>query len=302
MKTGWYHLGALLIVLVWGTTFLSTKMLLLNGLSPENIFFCRFLIATVGIWFFGKSQWFANSVKDELLLVLLGVCGGSLYFVCENSALNITQTANVALIVCTAPLITAILSHLMLPSDKLNRFVVQGSLVSLLGVALVAFNGHLVLKINPLGDFLSLVAALTWAIYTIVLKQLSYRYSSLFITRKVFIYGLITILPSFFFHPVGVAAVLLRPVVWGNLLYLGIVASLLCYFLWNIIVKRIGVIRTTNYIYIVPLVALVAGVIALDEVITPVAIVGALLILSGVIWAGRKQTEKRSSKGIHPLV
>ncbi|MDR0815748.1 MAG: DMT family transporter [Bacteroidales bacterium] len=280
---------ALLIVLVWGTTFISTKILLLNGLSPENIFFYRFLIAAVGIWFFGKSRWFADSVKDELLLVLLGVCGGSLYFVCENTALNITQTANVALIVCTAPLITAFLSHLMLPSEKLNRFVVQGSLMSLLGVALVAFNGHFVLKISPLGDFLSLMAALTWAIYTIVLKQLSNRYSSLFITRKVFIYGVITILPAFFFHPLGTElSVLLRPAVLGNLLYLGVVASLLCYFFWNILVNRIGAVRTSNYIYIVPLVALIAGVIALNEVITPVAIVGALLILAGVVWAGRK--------------
>jgi drug/metabolite transporter (DMT)-like permease len=291
LKTGWYHLLALLIVLVWGTTFISTKTLLLNGLSPEDIFFYRFLIATAGIYVFGKSQWFADTVKDELLLALLGVCGGSLYFVCENSALEITQTANVALIVCTAPLLTAILSHLMLPAEKLNRFVVQGSLVSLLGVSLVAFNGHFVLKISPLGDFLSLMAALTWAIYTIVLKQLSNRYSSLFITRKVFIYGVVTILPSLFVHPLVTApAILLRPVVWGNLLYLGVVASLLCYFLWNVIVKRIGAVRPTNYLYIVPLVALVAGVVALDELITPVAIAGALLIFSGVVWAGKRSS------------
>jgi drug/metabolite transporter (DMT)-like permease len=288
LKTGWYHIFALLIVIVWGTTFISTKVLLLNGLSPEDIFFYRFLLATVGIWFLGERRLFAHSLKDEILLAALGISGGSLYFLCENYALSITQTSNVALIVCTAPLLTAILSHLTLPSEKLNRFVIQGSVIALSGVALVAFNGHFVLKINPFGDLLSLAAALTWAVYTIILKQLSNRYSSQFITRKVFSYGLLSILPVFLFRPlVTDLSVLLKPVVTGNLLFLGIVASLLCYFGWNVTVKRMGAVRTTNYIYIVPLVALIASVVVLNEVLTHVATAGALLILAGVVWAGR---------------
>ena len=288
MKTGWYHLIALLVVIIWGTTFVSTKILLFNGLTPKDIFFYRYLLAYTGIWFFGRQTLFANSLKDEFLFLLMGITGGSFYFITENTALEITLASNVALLLCIAPLFTAILSHLLLKTEKLNRYIVQGSLIAITGVAFVAYNGHFVLQINSLGDMLCLMAALSWAFYTILLKQLSSRYSTLLITRKVFFYGLTSLLPLFFFHPLSFdTTVLQRPVVWGNLLFLGVVASLFCYFLWNKAVKKIGAVRTTNYVYISPLVTLLTSAIVLNETITLIAAFGALLILTGVALAER---------------
>jgi len=224
--------------------------------------------------------------KDELLLLLTGFTGGSLYFIAENTALEITQASNVALLVCVAPILTVICSRLFLKNEKLNRFLWHGSLLALAGVALVAFNGSYMLRIHPLGDILSLLAALSWAFYTILLKRLGNRYSTLFITRKVFFYGLLTLLPLFLFQPLNMdLRILFHPVVLGNMLYLGIVASLLCYFFWNTVVKFLGAVRTTNYIYMIPLVTLLVSVIVLDETITPIALAGALLILSGVALA-----------------
>jgi len=288
LKTGWYHLIALLVVIIWGTTFVSTKILLFNGLTPKDIFFYRYLLAYTGIWFFGRQTLFANSLKDEFLFLLMGITGGSFYFITENTALEITLASNVALLLCIAPLFTAILSHLLLKTEKLNRYIVQGSLIAITGVAFVAYNGHFVLQINSLGDMLCLMAALSWAFYTILLKQLSSRYSTLLITRKVFFYGLTSLLPLFFFHPLSFdTTVLQRPVVWGNLLFLGVVASLFCYFLWNKAVKKIGAVRTTNYVYISPLVTLLTSAIVLNETITLIAAFGALLILTGVALAER---------------
>jgi len=290
LKIGWYHAIAFFIVLIWGTTFISTKILLLNGLSPEDIFFFRFGLAYFGIWFFGKTRLFAKSWKDEFLFLLIGITGGSAYFLTENFALKITQASNVALIVCTAPLLTAILSHVYLKNEKLNRRLVQGSVLALLGVALVVLNGRFVLQLNPLGDLLSFLAALSWAFYTILLKQISNRYSTLFITRKVFFYGLLTILPAFLIHPLTTDTdILFRPVVMGNVLFLGIAASLFCYFFWNIVIKNLGAVQTTNYVYIVPVVTLVMSSLFLDETITAFAITGTMCILSGVFWAGRKR-------------
>ena len=286
MKTGWYHLIVLLIVVVWGATFVSTKVLLFYGLSPGDIFVYRFLLAYAGIWFFGRKQLLANNLRDEFLFMLLGVLGGSLYFIAENTALKITQASNVSLLVCTAPIFTTIFSRLLLKNERLNRYLWQGSLLALAGVALVAFNGRYLLQINPLGDILSLVAALSWALYTILLKRLENRYSTLFITRKVFFYGILTILPVFLRTPFNMeAAILTQPAVWGNLLFLGIVASLLCYFLWNLVVKHLGAVRTTNYVYLIPLVTLLTSSIILDETITLLALAGALLILAGVALA-----------------
>jgi len=284
----WYHAVALFIVIIWGFTFISTKMLLINGLSPENIFFFRFVLAYIGMCFFENKRWFAKSWKDEFIFLWIGITGGSAYFLTENFAVKITQASNVALIVCIAPLLTIILSHIYLKNEKLNSRLIQGSFLALFGVALVVFNGRFILKLNPVGDILSFLAALSWAFYTILLKQVSNRYSTGFITRKVFFYGLLTILPTFIINPLNINTnVLFQPVVCLNLLFLGIVASLLCYFFWNITVKRLGAVQTTNYVYIVPMVTLIASSLFLNEKITIFAVIGMLLILTGVFWAER---------------
>ena len=287
-KNSRYHAIAFSIVVIWGTTFISTKFLLLNGLSPESIFLYRFVLAYIGIRFFGKSRLFANNRKDEFIFLLIGITGGSLYFLAENFALKITQATNVAFIVCAAPLLTAGLSHIYLKNEKTDRRLIQGSVLALLGVALVVFNGKFILQLNPLGDLLSLLAALSWAFYTILLKQVSHRYSMVFITRKVFFYGILTILPAFIFHPLTTdTSLLFRPIVYLNLLFLGIAASLLCYFFWNIAIKHLGAIQTTNYVYIVPIITLIASSLFLDETITVFAVTGMLMILAGVVWVER---------------
>jgi len=286
LKSKAYHAIALIVVLIWGTTFISTKELLIHGVSPEEIFFYRFGMAYIGICLIGKNRWFAKNRKDEFILILIGITGGSAYFLSENFALKLTQASNVAFLVCTAPLLTAILSHLFLKNEKLHRRLVQGSLVALFGAALVVFNGRFILHLNPWGDLLSFLASLSWAFYTILMKKVSDRYPIAFITRKVFFYGLLTILPAFIFHPLRVDAnLLLQPVVYGNLLFLGIVASLLCYFLVNVLIKHIGAVKTNNYIYAVPVITLIASSLLLHEIITLFAIAGMLLILGGVIWA-----------------
>jgi len=297
LKNGWFFVTALFVVVVWGTTFISTKILLNNGLSPESIFFYRFLLAYLGIWLFSRKRLFAYNLKDEFFFVLLGICGGSFYFLAENYALKISLASSVSLIVCTAPIITAVLSHFILKTEKITRRLLQGSFLALLGVAFVVYNGNFILALNPLGDFLSFLAAIFWAFYTILFKHVSNRYTTLFITRKIFFYGLVTILPFFVLTPLSANnEILQQPVVWGNLLFLGAVASLTCYFLWNITVKKLGVVRTTNYIYFIPIVTLIASVIILpDEQITFMALTGATLIVSGVFLAKQKQSKSNFS-------
>ena len=109
---GYYHLIAILTVAIWGLTFIATKVLINHGLTPQEIFFYRFLIAYIGIWAISPKHLFADNLKDELWLVAGGVFGGSLYFFTENTALGITQASNVDFIIFTAPLLTTILSML----------------------------------------------------------------------------------------------------------------------------------------------------------------------------------------------
>ena len=195
-----YHLIAIFTVGVWGLTFISTKVLIANGLSPKEIFLLRFLIAYIGIWFISPRKLFANNWKDELWLLLGGITGGSVYFLTENMALGITLATNVAFIVCTAPLLTTIFSLMIYKKEKATRTLIGGSLMALVGVAMVVYNGSFVLKISPLGDCLTLVAALSWAFYSLIMKKMTGRYNTIFITRKIFFYGILTTLPVFMFQ------------------------------------------------------------------------------------------------------
>lgn len=284
-----YHLIAICTVAIWGLTFISTKVLIEHGLSPQEIFLLRFLIAYVGIWFISPHKLFANNWKDEFWLFLGGITGGSFYFLTENTALEITLATNVAFIVCTTPLLTTILSLLIYKKEKATRSLIGGSLLALVGVALVVYNGHFVLKLSPLGDFLTLLAALSWAFYGLIMRKMTDRYNIIFITRKIFFYGVLTILPAFLIRPWQFdVAGLLEPAVLLNLLFLGVLASLICFAVWNLVLKQLGTVRASNYIYLNPLFTMIGSAFLLGEQLTIMALMGAVLILSGVYCAGKK--------------
>lgn len=285
--TWFYHVLAILTVMIWGTTFVSTKILINAGLSPVEILFYRFTLAYVCLFTTARKRLFAQSWRDELLLMLSGLCGGSLYFIAENTALGITLASNVSLLICTAPIFTLFLSKFFY-KERLRRKVLYGSLIALIGVSMVVLNGSLVLKINPLGDFLTLIAAIFWALYCLILRQLGGRYSTLFVTRKVFFYGLVSLLIYLCFFPIEFNFPLLhQPAVYLNLLFLGIVASMLCYMVWNAVVNILGASRTANYIYINPLVTLLTSAIFLSETLTPISLLGTVCIIGGVYLAER---------------
>jgi len=288
-KPYWFHLMAILTVIIWGTTYISTKVLIENGLRPAEIFFYRFLMAYVCIWLFSGRRIWSDNWKDELLFMASGLTGGSMYFLFENTALTITLASNVALILCTAPILTTFLYFLLHRGEKLKPNFIFGSLLAFLGVALVIFNGGFILKISPLGDALTILAALMWAFYSLIIKNLNGKYATLFVTRKVFFYGLLTILPIFLFEPLRFDSnVLFQPLVLMNLLFLGIIASMLCYISWNTATKKLGVLRVTNYIYFSPIVTLIASALLINEKLTLVALTGSALILGGVYAAERR--------------
>ena len=128
MANVYYHLVAFLVIAIWGSTFVVTKLLLLAGLSPAQIFTLRFIIAYVLLLAFELTtkwqsfQLFSKSWTDELLLLLLGVSGGSLYFLTENAAMLYTTATNTSLIVCSCPLFAMLLVALVYrKSERFTR-------------------------------------------------------------------------------------------------------------------------------------------------------------------------------------
>lgn len=283
------HVAAFMIVLVWGGTFVNSKVLLLHGMRAEEIFFVRFLLAYLCLAPFAPKKLFCDSWRDELAMVALGVTGGSLYFWAENQAVAISYATNVSFIVCTTPLWTTFLALLFLRGERSTRNLWLGSVLAIVGMAVVIFNGHFVLHLDPLGDSLAFVAALCWAVYSLLVKKPTERYGALFVTRKVFFYGVLTILPLFAVKPWSFGwEQMAEPVVWGNLLYLGLVCSCFCFFAWSWIIRRVGVISTSNYVYLNPVSTVVVSGFVLDEPMTVMAYIGSALILAGVILANKR--------------
>jgi drug/metabolite transporter (DMT)-like permease len=288
-KKIWFHLLALVTVTLWGVTFVSTKVLIQNELSPIAIFLYRSIIAWICLVIIAPKRLLAYNLKDELWMVALGFFGGSLYFAAENHALECTLVSNVSLIVCIAPLVTAFLSMIFFPNEKPGWKLFAGAGIALVGVALVVFNGQVVFKLSPIGDLLTAIAATSWAAYCIVLRHLGTRYNAAFITRKVFFYGCITLIPFILLDPWEVDfSVFIRPAVWGNLLFLSVIASMLCFLMWNRAQREIGPVTATNYIYIIPLVGMLTSVLMLDEPANATMVFGSVLILSGVFLGQRR--------------
>ena len=151
-----YHLVAFITVAIWGTTFVSTKVLMLNGLSPAQIFTLRFSIAYILMLIVNHKKMFADSWKDEFKLAMLGITGGSLYFLSENEAMNYTTTTNTSLIVCSCPLFATLLVRLVYRhSSRINMIQLLGSLLAFVGMIIVVLNGRFVLHLSPVGDALA---------------------------------------------------------------------------------------------------------------------------------------------------
>ena len=280
---------AFVIVVIWGCTFVQTKILINSGLRPDEIFLFRFTLAYILILPLAGKRLFLDNWTDEVLAVALGLTGGSLYFVTENYALAYGYCSNVALIVCLTPMITALIVGCFYKSERMGRSAVIGSAIAFVGMALVVFNGNFILQLSPLGDVLALAACLCWALYTLIIKRLQDKYSNMLVTRKIFGYGLLTILPMLLARGVDIELLVDGgAVVWGNILFLGCVASLLCFLGWNLCLERLGTVRATNLLYLNPVISITTSAIVLGEHVTWIAILGAVLILTGLYCMRRK--------------
>ena len=189
------------------------------GLTPAAIFFMRFAMAYIGMaaaqciqnrrthhltthGSANGSRWFCRSWQDELKMVVAGLAGGSVYFLTENTALQKAMAGNVSLIVCLAPLITALFARLFHLEKQAGAKLWIGSVIAFVGVAFVAYGsmGHGTASAPLLGNVLALMAAISWSLYQLIIKPLGSKYGTLTLTRKVFGYGILSIAPVVWFE------------------------------------------------------------------------------------------------------
>lgn len=290
------HLGALITMLAWGSSVLFTKVLMIDGgFTPVEMFVYRFSFAYILLLIVTLKKLFANNWRDEFQLFICGLCAGSLYFITENYALKFTNAGNVSLLASISPIFTTILLAIIY-RIKPSFGSILGSTIAFIGVGFIILSSGEGFEIRPTGDILALCSALSWAIYTIMVKRLSPIYTSLFITRKLFFYGVITALPLLFIQKAPYHFHLLfdfsKPQFGLNFLFLVLMCSVMAYLIWNEVMKVLGTITANNYLYLQPLVTMIAAYFVLGEEIVAMGYIGCVLIIGGIYLSDKLNLRK----------
>lgn len=298
---------ASITVFFWGITFVCTKSLL-NDFSALEILFFRFVAAYVGLWAM-RPKWIKIALKDNLIFALAGLSGVVLYQFAENIAINFTNASNVSVIVSICPLFTAIVAQIFLKEKHITPFFLIGFFISIIGVALVCFNGKASLELNPKGDLLALFAAICWGFYSLFVSLINKRqYDPICSTRRVFFFAVILMIPivlvghkfegvtsaTGFAESMAVtfdksinAARFSKLMNWVNLLFLGFLASGFCFSAWNKACNIIGTVKISCGLYLIPVVTILFAFFALGEKITVMGAVGAVVTIIGLFVSGR---------------
>ncbi len=298
-----WHILAICTIVFWGTSFVSTKVLINHGFSAVQIFTIRFAATYLMLLLAGLRhiRFRADTLKDELFFLLGGVTGCTVYFWAENTALTISQSSNVSLIVCTNPLLILLVGVFFFKREKLLPRQIAGSFITFIGMVLVVLNGKFVLKLSPVGDMLAFCSAIAWTIYAYSTEKVRSKYSTLFAIRKIFFYGFITSLPLMALDYFGLSnqghfvphhipwKAFKEPVVILNFLCLCIFSNLFGYLIWNKVMDKLGTVLASNYIFAIPLITMITAAITIGEHISAVAIAGAAAIVTGMIMAEYKK-------------
>ena len=276
------HLMAIVCVTIWGSSFVVSKGLM-EFLNPVQLILLRFVLAYGLLWILYPKWYFRW--KEEWRFLAMAIFANTLYYWAENTALTLTQTANVSILVSTSPIITALILAVFRKEERLTKKQTLGFAVAFGGVVLVVLNGAFMLQVNPAGDLLALVAAASWAVYGMLLRRWTDTYESLLLTRKLMFYGILTVLPLVLLdnQPIDMEK-LLTISAMVKLSYLAFVCGAGCYLLWSGAVKRIGILQSNLYIYMVPLVTLIVSALVLSETVTPMGIAGILFVIIGMIF------------------
>lgn len=205
----------------------------------------------------------------------------SLYYLFENIALTYTLASNVGVIISISAFFTVIFSRLFLRDGQSGLQFFIGFVIAMIGIIFINLVNGADIKINPLGDILAILAAIIWALYSIITKKISeFNYNVIQSTRRTFFYGLIFMIPSLGFMDFHIELSQFTDMtIILNLLFLGLGASALCFVTWNFAVKKLGSVKTSVYIYMVPVITVVTSALILHEEMTFAIICGIVLTL-----------------------
>ncbi len=275
--------------IMWGATFVSTKVLL-NYFQPVEVLFTRAVLAFIALLIFYPHHLKLKNPKHEFVFAGAGLFGIVLYFMLENTALTMTYASNVGIIVACAPFFVAVAVGIFFKNEKSGKFFYIGFVIAMTGVILISMNGQKSFNLNPAGDGLAFLAMISWGVYSALVKKIGeWDYPTIAVTRRIYFYAILFLIPVLIQQKAAWDISLIHnPQVVSNFLFLGIGASAMGFMLWNLSTKWIGAVKTSVYIYVSPVVTVVLSMLILHEKMTVISVVGSLLIFVGLIISQKK--------------
>lgn len=281
------NLAMLFTVVCWGISFISIKIVV-SEIPPITTACIRFLITSIFLFLALKKIEPTHQIKKNIMpkLVLGGFLGITLYFCCENTGIKLTTASNASLITSLVPIL-AIGLDIVFFKSKISLSKICGIIIALIGTYLIiTASGNVDFSSDNFKGNMFMIGAMTsWAFYTILNKFLQDKHSALFLVTYQTIFGALFLIPLSLFefnswHSFSLSA-------FGNILFLSILCSALCYFLYSYSLKNLDVTVTTIYLNLTPVIGIISGYLILNETILPIQLLGGLLVITSIYIANR---------------
>jgi drug/metabolite transporter (DMT)-like permease len=292
------YFSLIVATFLWASSFIALKTAF-TVYDPMVVIFGRMFIALVFILIFLKPLRNIQFRKQDFkYLVFLGLCEPCLYFVFEAIALKHTSASQAGMVTATLPLIVAIPAWFFL-KEKLTAKTIIGFVLAVSGVCLLSISSDITANApNPLfGNFMEFAAMIAASGYIITMRYLSTSYSSLFITSFQAFIGAIFYLPLLFLP----STTLPQTFEWIpalSIFYLGIFVTFGAYGAYNFAVSKIPASQATAFINLIPVFTLIMGVLILDDKLTRLQIVAAVIVFCGIYVSQKKDRPKNSQPGL----
>lgn len=286
------HSLAFISVFIWSALYVSTKILL-EHFNAFELLFLQFIIGYIFLLIIKPKRLVLEDKKDEIYFIICSLFGITIYNLFLNIAIDYSLASNVSVIIAASPLFTALISFLLkIEKPYFNFFI--GFIISIVGIIIITFNGKIELQLKPLGDIMAVISSIGWAVYSVfIVKITDKKYDFILSTRKIIFYGIVFMIPSFFFFDFNPNwAALKNPIVLFNMLFVAIFASGICFIIWNKATDLIGVLKTNVYVYLTPIITIIISIIVLKERMTFIAFIGITLTLIGVIVSELRLNKK----------
>jgi drug/metabolite transporter (DMT)-like permease len=281
------YLQLVFAALFWGGTFVAGRQLA-PVLDPYAAAFLRFALATLLLlgWVYARHRGLPRiRARQAAAIVVLGATGVFAYNLLFFSGLQSVEAGRAALIVALNPVVIAVAS-VALYRERLSRIQIAGIGLSLAGAVIVIGRGDLAGLLRGAvgrGELLLLGCVLSWVAYTLLGRRLLRHVTPLVAVAYASLAGT-SMLALLVVARGGLEPALLSRVdVWLNVAYLAFFGTVLAFVWYYKGVHAAGAGRAAQFINLVPVSAVLFGVLLLDEALTAAVLIGGALVITG-LW------------------